>query len=180
MRMIHPDRDLSPLNSNISFLSSQVSQFLQHLISKDHFKLCATSQLYRINDDSVLRSDSGVKQLYRRWKSHYSDPFLFSSDSVSVKLILLLDITYSMDMKIIIMSPVHLFCPWLCKKTVPLLLSIEIHYLIQLTYCVHPCFYIVLIFKKFLHVITSVINLCNYICNYTVDPSPTFKYLSEK
>jgi len=34
------------------------------------------------------------------------------------------------------------------------------------------CFYIVLI-EKYLHVITAVINVWNYICNYTVDPSLT-------
>ncbi len=37
------------------------------------------------------------------------------------------------------------------------------------TYWVHTCFYIAHIFNKILHVITSVINLCNYISNYTVD-----------
>jgi len=47
--------------------------------------------------------------------------------------------------------------------------------LIQWTYCVHTCFYIVLIFKKYQHVITVATNLCNYICNYTADPSLILK-----
>ncbi len=36
-------------------------------------------------------------------------------------------------------------------------------------FCVHTCFYIVLILKKkYLYLFTSVINFCNYIYNYTV------------
>jgi len=37
--------------------------------------------------------------------------------------------------------------------------------------------YIVLIFlkKKYQHVITAETNLCNYICNYTADPSLILK-----
>ncbi len=31
--------------------------------------------------------------------------------------------------------------------------------------------YIVLIFKKYLHVLTAVIDFCKYICNYTVNPT---------
>ncbi len=34
-------------------------------------------------------------------------------------------------------------------------------------------FTLYLYFKKYLHVITSVIDFCNYIYNYTVDPSLT-------
>jgi len=34
-------------------------------------------------------------------------------------------------------------------------------------------FTLYLYFKKYLHVITAVTNLCNYICNYTADPSLT-------
>ncbi len=46
--------------------------------------------------------------------------------------------------------------------------------LVQCTYRVHTCFYIVLIFKiKYIYVITSAINFCNYMYNYTVDPSLT-------
>ncbi len=36
-------------------------------------------------------------------------------------------------------------------------------------------FTLYLYFKKYLYVITSVINFCNYIYNYTVDPSLTPK-----
>jgi len=44
----------------------------------------------------------------------------------------------------------------------------------QWTYCVHMflhCTYIL----KYKHVITTVTNLCNYICNYTADPPLTLK-----
>jgi len=34
-------------------------------------------------------------------------------------------------------------------------------------------FYTVHILQKYLHVITAVINFCNYINNYSIDPSLT-------
>jgi len=34
-------------------------------------------------------------------------------------------------------------------------------------------FFIALIFFKYQHLITAVIDLSNYVCNYTVDPSLT-------
>jgi len=40
--------------------------------------------------------------------------------------------------------------------------------LIQWIYCVHTCFYIVLVFEKYLHVITAVINFCDYIPHLTL------------
>jgi len=36
--------------------------------------------------------------------------------------------------------------------------SKDVFYVIKCTYCAHTCFYIVLIFKKYLHVITSIIK----------------------
>lgn len=47
--------------------------------------------------------------------------------------------------------------------------------LIRCTYCVHRCFYIVLTFEKYMHVITFAINFYNCIYNYTVYPSFTPK-----
>ncbi len=40
------------------------------------------------------------------------------------------------------------------------------------TYCVHACFYIVLMFKKYLTLTTYVFNLFSYIYSYTGNPTP--------
>lgn len=37
---------------------------------------------------------------------------------------------------------------------------------------VYTHFYVILVFKKYLHAIKSIINLCNYSYTYTVDPTP--------
>jgi len=60
------------------------------------------------------------------------------------------------------------------RRTIQIYLGLHLHWneSFDTMNLLHTCFYILLIFWKYLHV-TTVIHLCNYICNYTVAPCLT-------